>query len=573
MKKIRFTLLLGLAILSHGIATAQTADHRAFTAFKNLRRATSALVPSKEEASDSVVLNEPEGTKKTYARNASVFEPAFNGYEIVPDKELGRASDIIDGNDGNVYISNAFILKYITNSYYTARDKTTHMNLSDSKGYFKGRRDADGNIVLPMPQKMSLTEYGDTYIFKVCIFNKEKVDTSYIYVPSTETEDKQIVLHYDAASDSYSMLTSTADIPDKILGIDNGGGEWLGYGEYNMNWQAVKDTLVIPPAGSTIQKWEYTNTKYYIEPESYVVDVAWNGNDVYVKGMNHNMPDAWVKGELDSKAHNSIVFDENQYMGVDTVTSYHIYFKPAYKRDNRGPVWDDYYESFTFLPQLSLNYDGQNKTITSPTDTLCAVFNSDKNEIYNMNEARNISLRIVPDNLDPTPADPTDVDIYMSSDYGWIEFKYDGRNKDGYLIDQKNVYYNIIGDDGQPMTFTPADYAGLTESVTNIPINFTDANGDFLTGEGLTMVTLYDTSITRAGVQICNVEDGKTYKSNIVWYIVPSDGINNVTNHGKIVSTVYYDMSGRRVSSPNGHMTIRVDKYADGTSSVSKTIR
>ena len=52
------------------------------------------------------------------------------------------------------------------------------MNLSDSKGYFKGRRDADGNIVLPMPQKMSLTEYGDTYIFKVCIFNKEKVDTS-----------------------------------------------------------------------------------------------------------------------------------------------------------------------------------------------------------------------------------------------------------------------------------------------------------------------------------------------------------------------------------------------------------
>ena len=88
------------------------------------------------------------------------------------------------------------------------------------------------------------------------------------------------------------------------------------------------------------------------------------------------------------------------------------------------------------------------------------------------------------------------------------------------------------------------------------------------------MVMLYDTDITRAGVQICNVEDGKTYKSNIVWYTVPSDGINNVTNnHCKIISTAYYDMSGRRISSPNGHMSIRVDKYADGTSTVSKTIR
>ena len=62
--------------------------------------------------------------------------------------------------------------------------------------------------------------------------------------------------------------------------------------------------------------------------------------------------------------------------------------------------------------------------------------------------------------------------------------------------------------------------------------------------------------------------------TNIVWYTIPTDGINNVTNnHGKIIGTSYYDMSGRRISSPNGHMSIRVDKYADGTSAVSKTIR
>ena len=88
------------------------------------------------------------------------------------------------------------------------------------------------------------------------------------------------------------------------------------------------------------------------------------------------------------------------------------------------------------------------------------------------------------------------------------------------------------------------------------------------------MVMLYDTDITRAGVQICNVEDRKSYKSNIVSHTITTDGINNVTyNPDEIISTAYYDTSGRRTSRPHRHISIRVEKDPHGTSPLCKTIR
>lgn len=54
-----------------------------------------------------------------------------------------------------------------------------------------------------------------------------------------------------------------------------------------------------------------------------------------------------------------------------------------------------------------------------------------------------------------------------------------------------------------------------------------------------------------------------------------SSGISSVTTEakGEPVATEYYDLSGRRVDAAAKGVTIRVDKYADGTSKAVKTIK
>ena len=577
MKRIKLTLVWMLLLAMQGIAAAQTAVK--YRTVRNVKRVEAKIAPTREASLDNVVLTVPEGITTNYMRSAEVYWP-WSG-TIVPDKELGRSSDIIDGNDGHVYISNAYILKYITNSYYTGREISTHMNLSDAKGYFKGERDADNNIVLKLPQTMLLPSGSsdpDTP-FHVALYKKTSagLDGSSSYVLADNAQ-QQLVLKYDADTKSYSTLTgSSDDIPDLILGINAGDDTWLGYGEYNMTWQPVAESVVTPPADGINQKWELTNTRYInyrFEPETRIVDVVWSGWNVYVKGIDRNMPDAWVKGELNHNTRDSITFEANQYMGIDTVTSYHIFFKPAVKHDHEDSDWGNKYESFDFIPRLTLYYNSHDRTITSPKDSLCAVFNTNKDEVYNIDVARDMSFRMRPEKLDPTPSDPKDVYLYSYDDYSLLDFIYDATNVEGYIADTTRTYYNIFDNDGNTVTFSPADYTSLSEPMTNVPINFCDDNGDFYSGNNHTMVYIYDPDITRVGVQICNVgDDGKVYKSNVMWYDTNATGISDINAAGRPVHTTYYNVSGQHTGCNSKGVVIRVDEFANGSKKTTKLLR
>lgn len=61
---------------------------------------------------------------------------------------------------------------------------------------------------------------------------------------------------------------------------------------------------------------------------------------------------------------------------------------------------------------------------------------------------------------------------------------------------------------------------------------------------------------------------------NEIFIDVPiSTNIENIVTDKAVVSTEYYDLSGRRVDAAAKGVTIRVEKYADGTSKAVKTIK
>lgn len=61
--------------------------------------------------------------------------------------------------------------------------------------------------------------------------------------------------------------------------------------------------------------------------------------------------------------------------------------------------------------------------------------------------------------------------------------------------------------------------------------------------------------------------------SNITLGAPTPSGISSITTDNEPVATEYYDLSGRRVDAATKGVTIRVEKYADGTSKSVKTIK
>ena len=97
---------------------------------------------------------------------------------------------------------------------------------------------------------------------------------------------------------------------------------------------------------------------------------------------------------------------------------------------------------------------------------------------------------------------------------------------------------------------------------------YDEITGGYNQTEGEYMFELgYDTN----GHQVVVMEG----YSNMVLGAATPVGINNVTTSTdkEAVATEYYDLSGRRVSAAEKGITIKVEKYADGTSKATKVMK
>ena len=95
------------------------------------------------------------------------------------------------------------------------------------------------------------------------------------------------------------------------------------------------DELVQLPAGVTAEEYQYKSVKpaesiFPAEDITGTVQVAFDGNDVYVQGLSRDYADGWVKGVRNGE---TITFAKKQYVGVDefsiagtVVSSFNVYF-------------------------------------------------------------------------------------------------------------------------------------------------------------------------------------------------------------------------------------------------------
>lgn len=285
-----------------------------------------------------------------------------------------------------------------------------------------------------------------------------------------------------------------------------------------------------------------------------------DGGMVYIPNMffASQLP-AYVEGKLDG---NTITIDGGQPVGtVDNNTYYFANVNP-----NTGEVSDE---------PIVLTKDPQSGIWTTDSKTLIGLYINDMvpSNLYTFCT----QLNYLPESMFPAPVSCklTAKDYYDRDVTRNLEVI---KTEDGLYI--KNImkgYENswIVGLYGQDGSIEIPSYQVLGDDVAGVFIDdysynqpkgvfaYDTADGTYMLQDGLALTDMYS-----------NGQDYSCYNMYFGMKISGlSAGISDIESDSQAVSTEYFDMSGRRISGAGKGVSIKVTKYADGTSKSVKVMR
>lgn len=438
-----------------------------------------------------------------------------------------------------------------------------------SDAWIKGERTTGDTIEVKLPQQFVHEEYdgmsNDAWLYKLVPVKVEQDGETYTTFKPDSTSQ---TVKYVWRNDSIVLVNTTQD--SKLLGMCTEAGEWYGYGDYIQQY-TVFDQQPVAPKDET--KATQMSITYYDSGQMYgrVKKAVREGNDIYIAGLNENIPSGWAKGTISG---NKATFSGHQYMGLDTVTASYAFFEPV----SRSMVWDseigDSIESLTLADAITFAYDADKGTLSTDSTFVANQGYKMFNQVFTYDGAT----------IEPwteKAATPLAVDAstmsYMpfSEEYGYglLAFAPSEFDADGYILDANKLYYSIYLDD-DVLTIDPDEYKLFPYETTEIPFTYSDML-DFVNYAGMWQVYTFVTGIDRIGVQMIYKGGGEVRKSAIT-YISATDedpsAVSNVTQTGKVAGVTYTDLSGRRVSRPGKGLFIQTTRLADGTITTSKRL-
>lgn len=438
-----------------------------------------------------------------------------------------------------------------------------------SDAWIKGERTTGDTIEVKLPQQFVHEEYDgmstDAWLYKLVPVKVEQDGETYITFKPDSTSQ---TVKYVWRNDSIVLVNTTQD--SKLLGMCTEEGEWYGYGDYIQQY-TVFDQQPVAPKDET--KATQMSITYYDSGQMYgrVKKAVREGNDIYIAGLNENIPSGWAKGTISG---NKATFSGHQYMGLDSVTASYAFFEPV----SHNMVWDseigDSIESLTLADAITFDYDADKGTLSTDSTFVANQGYKMFNQVFTYDGAT----------IEPwteKAATPLAVDAstmsYMpfSEEYGYglLAFAPSEFDADGYILDANKLYYSIYLDD-DVLTIDPDDYTLFPYETTEIPFTYSDML-DFVNYAGMWQVYTFVTGIDRIGVQMIYKGGGEVRKSAIT-YISATDedpsAVSNVAQTGKVAGVTYTDLSGRRVSRPGKGLFIQTTRLADGTITTSKRL-
>ncbi len=272
-----------------------------------------------------------------------------------------------------------------------------------------------------------------------------------------------------------------------------------------------KPDLVTPPETATIETW-YTADGYYyvslmgdfynITDEIPTVNVAIDGDDIYVQGLAYYFPEGWIKGTI---VDDMAVFDNSQFVGEDE-------YGPEYL------VGSDDYE--TVADFIVFSYDAEQGVLAAVTPLIAECSEADELSLYGYWDQPTFTRE--------APIEPELVEVpedLVTEQYVFTYIDYKGETVTSFVnvgFDGNDVYIQGISDylpeawvkgtlEGTTITFPGYQYLGKYSSYQlflqedDIVFNY-DAEADKMTATDVFHV------YTKDGIDADSYEEAIIFK-------------------------------------------------------------
>lgn len=504
---------------------------------KALLRERTGIDEVTEDETSQEVIYAPEGVEKPYTKSIMGLDWGENIQE-------DACTSIVFGEDGEVYFRD-IILRVASLGFG-----------SYVKGYLK-----DGKITVSLPQM--LVEYEGGYGREVVLMEKGSTgewEVSPINeITYTYNEKTGVIMSQLPGSPGKYAIAMKWTFTDS----------WDQIGDFMQIYTPYDGEFMTVPENVSLEEY-YLNDGYY----AYPVQVGVDGDALYIKGLSEASPNSVIKAVADG---NKGYIPQNELLG--TIMGYFIWTKMMVPDPVLG--WALVSPDETYR----LEIDMEQKVIKSADPTQILIYNCEYDRVFYLDGFTDFAL-MVPDSFAGTPQNPFGISWdgeEFREYYGINGFHFNISNvsKEGSVLESTGLYYSIYID-GDILEFEEIEnfngimYPGVKGIVTRMPFDF--SNGYDIDTESATgkFVGIYPDGVTTIGVQAIYEYEGRTTYSDIVTLNVDTGEFTDGSKVApikteEVVSTVYYDLSGRKVANPSKGIYIMLQTLSDGTVRTGKT--
>ncbi len=516
------------------------------------------------EFTTDVIDVQPEGELKTYTRSGTGCMSFQSSVYIV--SQQGRVMDVVYAPDGKTVYMKDPISRASTFGHWI-------------KGKIEGNQ-----LTFPLYQCVMYYEEDAFGMMTASLVKKESVDE--------ETGQHYSTYQVDLDAKSVSFTVNEKEGTIALNGTDGGKAAygliytddftWTGFLDYESVYRPQTDKVTVLPAGLKTEEWSYSYVDTHDAQKNRVVNVAIDGNKIYLQGLLASDSKNAIVGTITDK---KAVFESNQLMGVNQ--NVFVYFSGGTftreEKENASGVTEVSYV-FQEKPQMVFDYDAEARTLTS-TDNDAIIYNSGRTteSLYYQQTDLKPSLAYFEEHA-AVPADPVitefNEDYFDEIGYAWISLSIPTKDVEDNFISPDKMAYQLfvnMGDHVEAYTLYRGMYMFLNEDMDILPYNFTD-NYDIQ--EGGKRIRLYQSGFADFGVQTISYAGNKECRSNRVWV---KAGVEHGTSTGiaipekltdkQVADIVYHNLNGVRIPRPQQGVTIETTIYNDGSRATRKIVR
>ena len=469
----------------------------------------------------------------------------------------------------------------------------------DTKAYVKGT--ISGNkITVDLPQTIAFDEdmeFGyNVAMLKIDYYYDPDDDETYIdYILDDSITSVDLIM----GENGYFYMDIPGDFdwedfPDYAIGIvytdvdPYYDGAWVGYCDFFQEYSVFEMEANQIPEGLAMETYSALNEEVGF---GYIVNVGFDEDTVYFKGLSYFMPEGVTIGKMSPNTDGTytIKIAQDQYMGlfedVYFVFTKAVMINPDYDEDDPDSM-------FAILApedvEIELIYDPVAKSFTYAESPYYLCLNTSLSSLYYIEVFEEINLTYQA-SAAGTPKDPENlVFIPFAQYYGYdvFDFTIPNLSTDDNILDLNNLYYSIYVD-GEIMEFMEEEginsfgyeivmYEGITEPTTVLPLTFSNGN-DIWSSDNMAEIGIYFEGFTTLGVQTIYMLDGVTTKSGIVELNVETGEVSSVDslnlNDSSVKSIEFYDLNGRRVKNPDKGIYIMKSVLENGSVITKKVVK